>query len=86
MPIDKKLYREAYEQYRQWNEAELVERARNAGRFSTHELWQRYLALIDFGLSLAPHPTASQSKQKLEHFARYYENIQKLESWRRSRA
>jgi len=84
MAIDKELYRQAFEYYRQWNEAELSERVRNAGRLSTQALWQRYLALTDFGYSISPQPSAWQRKQKLEHFARYYENIQKLESWRRS--
>ena len=34
MAIDKELYRTALEHYRQWNEAELLDRLRNAGRYS----------------------------------------------------
>jgi hypothetical protein len=83
MPLDKELYRQAYEHYRQWNEAELIARAREAGKLSPQELWQRYLALIDFGLSTSPQPSPWQREQKLEYFARYYENIQRLEKWRR---
>lgn len=86
MPLDKELYRQAYEHYRQWNEAELIDRVQNAGRLSPQELWERYLALTDFGLSLAPHPSAWQRRQKLDQLAQHYEDLQKLESWRRSRA
>jgi hypothetical protein len=41
MSIDKELYRQAYELYRQWNEAELIERARNAGQLSPQKAWQQ---------------------------------------------
>ena len=37
MAIDKKLYRQALQDYRQWNEAELIDRVRNAGKLSPEE-------------------------------------------------
>ncbi|KAA0224157.1 hypothetical protein EDS67_24630 [candidate division KSB1 bacterium] len=86
MAIDKELYRQAQEYYRQWNVAKLRERAEMAGKLSSQELWQRYLALIEFGLSISRHPSDWQRQQKLDHVAQYYERVQKMEEWRRSRA
>lgn len=86
MPLDKKLYREAYEHYRQWNEAELIDRARNAGRFSPQELWQQYVDLWEFCVNLAPEPSALQQRLRHQELEDYYAKIQKFEAWRRSRA
>lgn len=84
--LDKELYRQVQEYYRQWNEAKQVERAEMASRLSSQELWQRYLALIEFGLNISRHPSDWQRQQKLDHVAQYYERVQKMEKWRRSHA
>lgn len=86
MPLDKKLYRQAYEYYRQWNEAKLLERAERAAKLSSQELWQRYLALIEFGFNISRQPSDWQRRQKLDHIVQYYERVQKMAEWRRSRA
>lgn len=86
MPIDKELYRQAYEHYRQWNEAELVDRARNAGRLSPQELWQQYVDLWEFCVNLAPEPSLLQQRLRHQELEDYYAKIQKFEAWRRSRA
>ena len=83
--LDKELYRKAYERYRQWNEAELADRARNAGRLSPAEAWRQYVALVEFCWKLCPRQSESQRERKLADLAQYYERIRKLESWRRRR-
>jgi len=83
--LDKELYRKAYEQYRRWNEAELVDRARNAGKLSPAEAWEQYLALAEFARECCPRPSQRQRKQKLADLRRYYAQVQKLEAWRRAR-
>lgn len=83
--LDKELYRKAYEQYREWNEAELVERVRNAGQLSPSEAWQQYVGLIEFCWRLSPEQSAAQRAQKLADLERYYERVKQMEAWRRAR-
>lgn len=85
MRLDKELYRKAYEQYRRWNEAELADRARNAGRLSPAEAWQQYIALVEFCWKLSPEQSEWQREQKLADLARYHERVKRLEAWRRAR-
>lgn len=37
MTLDKQLYQQAYRTYREWNEAEAVARARDAGQLTPSE-------------------------------------------------
>ena len=83
MTIDKKLYREALEHYRQWNEAELIDSIRNAGQLRPEEGWQRYVALVEFCWELCPQQSEWQQKIKLEDIARYHAALRKLEAWRK---
>jgi hypothetical protein len=84
MRLDKELYRQAYRQYREWNEAELIDRARNAGKLAPEAAWQQYLALFDFARESCPPPSEWQRKRHLDDLVHYYERVQKLESWRRT--
>jgi hypothetical protein len=83
--IDATLYRQAYEQYRQWNEAELADRVRNAGKLSPQEAWRQYVALVEFCWKMCPQQSEWQRKQKLADLDRYYAAVRKLEAWRRAR-
>ncbi len=85
MPIDKKLYREAMEYYRQWNEAEKSERLCHGRKLTSVELWQQYVTLTEFLWKSCPLPSPYQQKQKIEALNRYYSRIKKLEAWRSSR-
>lgn len=85
MKLDKDLYRQAYEQYRQWNEAELADRVRNAGKLSPQEAWRQYVALVEFCWKMCPQQSEWQRKQKLADLDRYYAAVRKLEAWRRAR-
>ncbi len=80
--IDKALYRKAFEQYRQWNEAELRERFRNAGKHTPQERWKVYLSLWNFCQKLGVKPSEYQRQQKLKSLELYYERLQKMEAWR----
>lgn len=84
MPIDKKLYREAYEQYRQWSEAKGLERAEMARKLSSSQAFWQYAGLIEFVWQLCPESSPAQRKEKLDALNRYYAQIQKLEAWRRT--
>jgi len=85
MTLDKDLYRRAYEQHRRWNEAELADRARNAGKLSPAEAWKQYLALVEFCWKLYPQQSEWQREQKLADLAQYHERVKRLEAWRRAR-
>jgi hypothetical protein len=82
----KELYRKMLQAYREWNEFELVDRARNAGKLSPQELWQQYVDLWEFCMSLAPEPSPLQQKLRHQELEDYYAKIQKFEAWRRDRA
>ena len=82
--IDKTLYRQAQEWYRQWNEAERKARWEAAGKISPQEAWEQYVDLWEFGWRFNAQPSQHQIQQKVESLERYYERIVKLEDWRRS--
>ena len=63
MPIDARLYREAIEAYRQWNEAELRDRLLTALTRSPDEAWQQCLALWEFAWQLNLKPGERQQRQ-----------------------
>lgn len=83
MALDKELYRWAYEQYRQWNEAKLLERVRNAGQLTPQQAWQQYVALWEFGRKMNLKPSQWETGQKLAALEKYYTRLTKLEQWRR---
>ena len=85
MPLDKELYRKAYESLRQWNEAELIDRVRNAGELSPAQAWEQYVGLWEFALRHSPPQSELGRKQRLTYWQEYYANIRKLEAWRRAR-
>lgn len=81
--LDKKLYREWQKSMRQWNEAELIERIRNAGKLTPQQGWEQYQKLAHFALNYCPKAGEWQQQQKMRDLARYYERIRKLEAWRK---
>jgi hypothetical protein len=83
--IDKQLYRKALDEYKQWNEAELSERIRNAGKRAPQEAWEIYLGLWNFSQKLGSKFSPYQQRQKIEALERYYERVQKMEAWRKAR-
>ncbi len=83
--LDKTLYRQAYEQYQRWNEAEEMERIRRAGRISPQEAWRQYVELVEFCWKLCPQQSEAQRREKLAALERYYESVRRLEEWRRAR-
>ena len=85
MTIDAKLYREALEAYRQWNEAELIARAREAPGRDAQAGWREFNDLWAFARLTGAKQSSLQRRQKLEAIDRYYERVKKLEAWRQSR-
>ncbi len=85
MTLNKELYRRVYEQYRQWNEAEIAGRSRNVRPLSPAEAWRQYADLWEFCRELSPQPGERQREQKLAALERYYARLRKLEAWRRTR-
>ena len=75
MPIDAKLYKQAREYYRQWNEAELKERIRNAGKISPEEAWEQYRDLWEFCVNLNKEAEQGQRIQKTRDLNVYYERM-----------
>jgi hypothetical protein len=83
MAIDKELYRQAYEYYRQWNEAEKIERARNAGKLTPQQGWEQYVELWQFLVNTGEEPSERQQQKRLADWAEYYARLQKFKAWRR---
>ena len=83
MTLDKELYRKAYESYREWNEVELQERIRSAGKLSPQEAWAQYKSLWAFAVMLAGPMSLEQRKYRLAEKAETIEKVKKLEAWRR---
>lgn len=84
MQLDKDLYRQAYEAYREWNAAEAAERAATAGQLSPAEAWRQYVDLVEFCWRLAPEPGVHQRREKAAALDRYYTAVRRLEERRRT--
>jgi hypothetical protein len=84
MKLDKALYRQAQEWYRQWNEAELYERAHSSRKRSPKENWEQYVDLWEFGREMKLSPGSWQELEKISSINQYYSRVQKMETWRRS--
>lgn len=82
--MDKELYRQAYQYYQEWNEAEKAEQL-NTTPLSPAEAWRRYRELVEFCWRLATEPSQQQREQRLADWDVYYARIQRLEEWRRAR-
>lgn len=85
MAIDKVLYRQAQEWYRQWNAAERKARLEGVGKLSPQTAWKQYVDLWEFGWQTNIQPNQHQIKQKIDAMDLYYERVAKLEAWRCSR-
>ena len=83
MSLDKELYRQAYQQYDQWNKARAADRIRNAGQLSPTEAWRRYVELVEFCWRLSPRQSQQQREQRLADWDRYYDRVRRLEAWRK---
>jgi len=86
MAIDGEQLRKALEIYRQWNEAKLIDQARNAGKLSPLEAWKQYVSLWNFALRLGSGPGPVAQRLRHEEWVEYYEKIKKFEAWRRENA
>jgi hypothetical protein len=84
MALDKELYRKAHELYSQWNEVELIDSVRNAGKLSPQQAWRQYVDLWEFCMKLSPAPTELQEKQRGRELEQYYANLKTFESKRRA--
>jgi hypothetical protein len=85
MTLNKELYRQAYELYRQNNTAELRQRATEANKLSSQEALQRYYALWEFAMKLSSGPSEKQHRLHLQELDEYYSKVQKMEAWRQAR-
>ena len=85
MTIDAELYRKALEEYRQWNEAELSARAREAPGRDAQAGWREFNDLWAFARLMGAKQSLLQRQQKLEALDLYYLRVKMLETWRQAR-
>lgn len=85
LKIDKELYKQAQEYYRQWNEAKAEARAAATASSTPAELWRQYETLWKFGWRLCPEPDGWAWQQKAEALDLYYQRLERLEEWRHNR-
>ncbi|MBI3242244.1 MAG: hypothetical protein HYZ49_08130 [Chloroflexi bacterium] len=84
MQLDKELYRKTYESFKQWNDAKLLDRVRDADKLTPAELWHRYVDLWEFAKKIAPPQSERQQAQAFTEWVEYYAKMQKFEAWRRA--
>ena len=82
--IDPNLYRQANEEYRQWNALETEARLKKSEQLPTSQVWRRYVDLVEFCWRLHPEQSKWQRVQKLAALDHYYTQLQKLEVWRKT--
>ncbi|MEZ4737700.1 MAG: hypothetical protein R3E79_62285 [Caldilineaceae bacterium] len=80
--IDSDLYRQAQEEYRQWNALETEARLNKSEPLSSSQAWYKYVDLVEFCWRLHPEQSEWQRVQKLAALERYYKHLQQFESWR----
>lgn len=85
LKIDKELYKQAQEYYRQWNEEKLRHRINEERQLSPEDAWRRFAGLWEFARKLAPPRTELQDQQWLADWEDYFAKVRKLEAWRRAR-
>ena len=85
MEIDKEKYRQARQWYREWDEAKLIDRARNAGKLTPQQGWEQFIGLWEFCQNLAPPPSEQQRKRRLADLEQYYARMYRFETWRKDR-
>ncbi len=83
MTLDKAIWQEALAYYRAWNEAEFLDRVRNAGKKTDAEKWREYKDLFAFGQRFRPTPSARALAKSAQEWAAYYEKIQLFEAQRK---
>lgn len=82
MKLDEELYRRARQLYSEWNQVELQERVRNAGKLTPQQGWRHYVGLWEFCMKIAPQPSQQQRQQRIADLELYYQRMQKIEAWR----
>ena len=84
MKLDKELYRKAHEALQQWSEAKMLYRLQEDSRLSPQEAWEKYAALWEFCMRIAPPLTELQERLRMAEWDQYYANLEKFEAWRRA--
>jgi hypothetical protein len=84
MKLDKNLYHQARQSYLQLNQAELLARVHNVGGLTPRQAWVQYAGLWELCLKLAPQPSQYQRLERVADLERYYQRMQKIESWRQT--
>jgi len=82
MKLDKDLYCWARRSYQEFNQAELLARVHNVGGLTARQAWVQYAGLWELCLKLAPQPSQNQRLERAADLERYYQRMQKIETWR----
>jgi hypothetical protein len=83
-PLDPVAVREALAHYRAWNEAEFVDRVRNAGKKTPAEKWREYQDLFAFARSIKPELSPGAQVLAAQEWVDYYEKLKRFEARRGS--
>jgi hypothetical protein len=82
MSIDAKLYRDAYAQLAEWNDAELKARADRDRQLTPAERWRQYESLWQLCVELAGPPSEQYLRQNYLGWVEYYLKMQQFELWK----
>ena len=85
MKLDRAAWDEALAHYRAWNEAEFVDRVRNAGQRTPADKWQEYRSLFAFTRRIKPQCSPGEQQLTAWEWAAYYERMHRFETRRQSR-
>ena len=82
--LDKALYRQMHESMKEWDEAKMRSRVRDAHTMTHAEAWRRYVDLWEFTMRFARPKSKAQQAREFAVWEKYYDNLRKLEAWRQA--
>jgi hypothetical protein len=82
--LDKALYRQMRESMKEWDDAKMRARVREAHTLTHAELWRQYADLWEFGMKFAQPTNKAQQAREMEEWADAYRKLEKLEAWRKA--
>jgi hypothetical protein len=82
MSLDKELYRQAREWYRQINDVELTERVLQSGQMNPQESFNIYANLWSLAMELSTSDGEKLRELRYIELGKYYDRVKKLEEWR----
>jgi len=80
--IDIAAWRDTLAHLNAWEKAVQKTQARESSKKSQQQKWREFLAIMEFGLKLKPHPSCHEQRSKVMMLEEYYRRLHRFELWR----